>query len=294
MSPHRDQMVNFCKFDSPNYIVIGNGDHLLAFGEGTIPFTSGNFEGELSNVLWAPKLTENLFSVTRAMERGCSLEFDHEQSIVSFFRYGELVLLGRKKPKSTFIIEGHANYKVGNITHTGGFHDTSISRQLKRKKKSHVPGLHVLGESSPTPTPQEMTTKSETATSQAKLQPNIVATLTNLTTKMNKTITNIKAAFKNLPTLNTTKITEDFTAMDALDFLTEGLATIGEYFKNIGAHMSIFGIGLVVILIMPVIEIALLGFKLIKLPVGLWLGSARRVKAKLADATKYELPLTNW
>lgn len=100
MSPHKEFMRDYHQFESPRKIIVGNGDHLLAHGEGSIPFTSGEYCGELSKVLWAPKLTENLFSVGRAIALGCLVEFNEKTA--SFYRQSQLVLQGVMSPGSIY------------------------------------------------------------------------------------------------------------------------------------------------------------------------------------------------
>lgn len=100
MSPYRSFMIVYQEFDYLRRITLGNGDHLSAFGVGKVPFQSG----ELNQVLWVPKLTENLFSVVKVMKLSCNVQLNQRNCTVDFLRNGKLVLQGKKKENSTYFL----------------------------------------------------------------------------------------------------------------------------------------------------------------------------------------------
>lgn len=104
MTPHREYLTDFKLFEAPRHIYVGNGERVDAIGAGRMPFTMGNSEGELKQVLFVPQLSENLFSVGKAMALNCNVEFNQRQREVRFYRDNDLVLVGKKKPGSPYFI----------------------------------------------------------------------------------------------------------------------------------------------------------------------------------------------
>lgn len=104
MSPHKSFLSHYKSFNTPKKITIGNGEHLQAKGEGSLHFRSGRFTGVLLEVLWVPDLSENLFSVPKAMEQNCDVKFDPKSSKVQFFRDNQLVLQGFKEKNFIYFL----------------------------------------------------------------------------------------------------------------------------------------------------------------------------------------------
>lgn len=75
MTPHKDLLTNYEEYNSPHKIYLGDGKSLEVYGEGNMFFHSSEFEGTLLNVLWVPQLSENLFSIGKAIEQDCRVEF---------------------------------------------------------------------------------------------------------------------------------------------------------------------------------------------------------------------------
>lgn len=78
----------------------------MAYGDGKMPFvTAGQrFASTLERVLWIPELSENLFSLCKALDRGCRAEFNNRNSDVSFYRIDRLVLSGEEKAGENFFL----------------------------------------------------------------------------------------------------------------------------------------------------------------------------------------------
>lgn len=104
MTPHRDYLTCYEEFEEPRPITLGDGKRVEAIGHGKMPFRCDSFNGELQHVLWVPRMKENLFSIGKAMEHNCSVEFCNENSTVSFYRNKQLVLQGHRKPNQLYFL----------------------------------------------------------------------------------------------------------------------------------------------------------------------------------------------
>lgn len=182
-------------------------------------------------------------------------------------------------PLDPFIIEGHANYRVGNVSHNGIFFDTTIERSISRPKRSPVSSL-------PTTTMASTdAVKTTIKLSQPILEKaDVLAELKNQTNRMNATLELIGKAIEKIPAkLNITR--EDFDEFFAapLELIQSGLAQITKYISGLGSGFALMGLCMMIILIMPALEILIIGIKVAKIPASLWINSAKRVKHHLVD-----------
>ena len=177
-------------------------------------------------------------------------------------------------PNFAFILEAHANYKIGNITHNGALISTSVTRTVRsanRARRSPAPAIPITA--SP-------------IMSETSLKPriNIASTLKNITGQMDKTLFRIKEKLKSIPgviSLRNATISSIFNA--PIEILGDSFEWVSETAQSFGLHFGFIGICLLFIVAMPAIEIALLGLKVLKIPANLWIDSARRVSGKLSQ-----------
>lgn len=102
VTKYREFLKDYIKFEEPHKIIIGDGQIVEAYGQGTLFFRSQAYTGQLNDVLWIPKISENLFSVSKAMHKNCNVQFCTENSKVYFYRNEELVLEGTRDPESSY------------------------------------------------------------------------------------------------------------------------------------------------------------------------------------------------
>lgn len=95
MTPKLNLLRDYQKFEKPKQIYLANGDLTEAIGEGNFYFEAEETSGFLSNVLFAPSMTENLFSVIKAIQLGHQVLFN-EQNVV-FLKDGKKTLKGLKQ-----------------------------------------------------------------------------------------------------------------------------------------------------------------------------------------------------
>ena len=104
MTPHREFMLDYKPFEENKSITLGDGKTTAAYGEGRIPFKSDKFYGELHSVLWVPELTENLFSVSKALSQGSEVKFINNPPTVEFFKHDKVALRGNRQFKGLFVL----------------------------------------------------------------------------------------------------------------------------------------------------------------------------------------------
>ena len=201
-------------------------------------------------------------------------------------------------PNGTFLLDGHINYRIDSINHTGALIGSSVSRQIRstrlnkqpnkrinalmRQKRSAIPAtqatiLH------PPPTTTSKPSEITTITTKG---PEIVLTLRNITGKMNETLSTIKDHLNSLPKrLNITKEHLDQIISEPLDAFRDMIEYIGDHLKSLIPALGLFGGVMVVIMIMPAIEIVIVGARIIRIPINLWLGSVKRVSSKIASSS---------
>lgn len=74
MTSHRKWLTNLAEFEEPTMVMIGDATKLKGIGTGDVKLEA--FDGKvwyqiiLKNVLYVPKLTFNLFSVTQMLDKG--------------------------------------------------------------------------------------------------------------------------------------------------------------------------------------------------------------------------------
>lgn len=84
ITPYKAFLSEYEKFEKPHKIYLGDGKPVEAYGKGKMPFITDEFTSELRDVLWVPEMSENLFSLCRAMEMNCDVQFSTENSTVLF------------------------------------------------------------------------------------------------------------------------------------------------------------------------------------------------------------------
>lgn len=106
MTPYIELLENYSEFETPCPITIGDGRCVNAYGSGQLTFITADrcFTSILHKALWVPELSENLFSLCKAMDNGCRVEFDEKSSTVVFLRNNETVLRGAKKEGANFFL----------------------------------------------------------------------------------------------------------------------------------------------------------------------------------------------
>lgn len=99
MSKQRHWFINYKILDEPIEVLIGNGEYMRAIGRGDIDalFYDGNdwHKTTMHDVLHTPKLALNLFSSTRAYDRGHRSECDKEK--FKLFDGDKLVAVGVRR-----------------------------------------------------------------------------------------------------------------------------------------------------------------------------------------------------
>lgn len=181
-----------------------------------------------------------------------------------------------KCPELPFTIENHASFKVGNITHKGDLIDHSLTRQVRSTKSM----LTKRTKRSPIVTQSTDNSPSSTTRDSSKLK--VGEVLSNLSSSLNITLVRIKDTVKGLPQqVNLTQADLDDLFTNPFGVLTDGLAQITQYIKTIGATLGLLSGVLLVLMLVPLIEVALVCIKIIGLPIKLWIGSAHRVSTRI-------------
>lgn len=188
-------------------------------------------------------------------------------------------------PTSPFILEGHAEYKIDNITHLGGLINTVVTRHMrstdsihKRQKRSPMPPFTSVSVTVTPAPPSNVTTPNP---------PKIGETLKGLTEQMNGTLARFKESLKMLPDkLNITKANFDILIDAPFEVLGQGFAKVIGYMKSLGSTIGILSVVMVIVLIMPAIELAIVVLKIARIPANMWLASARRVTANISESTE--------
>lgn len=87
------------KFSSPKLIRVGNGDLIPALGEGNINILAFNskkwIDKFLTKVLYVPEIHLNLFSMSRTLEKGYTLESNEKRCVLK--RDGDIVAVGERQ-----------------------------------------------------------------------------------------------------------------------------------------------------------------------------------------------------
>jgi hypothetical protein len=198
-------------------------------------------------------------------------------------------------PNSAFILAAHSNYKIGNITHQGDFIVTTVTRQsLKsevnttqqvRRKRSPIDKPMTTQTSSHAQTTTLITSKTGDVLAITE-KPEISSKLKNMTEEMNKTITRIKVGLCKLPgALNMTRTDFDAILSAPRELLKDSLKWLGETFEFLSLPFGMMAIIIAVIVLLPVIELVIFGMTLMRIPVRIWTGSARRVGTRMSSIT---------
>lgn len=79
MTHTKEILLNYSKFDKPEEILVGDGEHIEAEGKGWLFMCGEKGAKVLKNVLFVPSMTANLFSVKAALQDGYSINFSKNQ-----------------------------------------------------------------------------------------------------------------------------------------------------------------------------------------------------------------------
>lgn len=103
MTARHDIFTTYEKFDIPTKIELGNDSAIYAEGKGTIRMNLFNqaTTGILTDVLYVPEVSKNLFSVGKAIERGLSLEIN--QDTATFYNKNRPVMTASKRGNLYYI-----------------------------------------------------------------------------------------------------------------------------------------------------------------------------------------------
>lgn len=220
------------------------------------------------------------------------IQIDEIDGMHKIYCYPSMIKLDEGQwpcPNSPFIIEGFANYTIGNITHNGDLIDTRVTRKARsastrlggRIKRSPVQATVSASTIAPT-TQMRSTTEPTTMAPRTK----IGQSLKVLTSQMNMTLMKIKESINLLPgKFNITKIDLDSFLLAPYKTLSDGFEHISTYIKSLGSVLGVLTAVVMFIMIMPILELAMLGIKIVKIPVNLWMSSARRVVHKIRDSS---------
>lgn len=115
-------------------------------------------------------------------------------------------------------------------------------------------------------------------------------TLANLTGSMNTTSTRIKESLKFLPDkFNITRANFDSFLDTPFNLINKSLEQIIDYVKSLGTVLGILSTIMIFIIIMPAVELIMIGLRIARMPANIWLGSARGVTANLRYASNNSL-----
>lgn len=120
-------------------------------------------------------------------------------------------------------------------------------------------------------------------------------TLKNLTGQMNSTIARIKDSIKLLPgKFNLTKVDLESIFDAPFDFISNSFVQIADFLKSMTSIVGVMTVAICIVLIIPALEVVMIGFKLAQIPANLWLGSARRVTCNFRATGVYRRKLTGF
>lgn len=100
MTSRRDWLINFIKLEEPTMVIIGDATKLEGIGLGDIELEA--FDGDkwyqiiLKNVLYVPKMTFNLFSVTQMLDKGYVQTADAGKSTFKTLDKKETVAIAKR------------------------------------------------------------------------------------------------------------------------------------------------------------------------------------------------------
>lgn len=157
-----------------------------------------------------------------------------------------------------------------------------------RRKRSPVSSQHITTPMPTQPPTTIVTIIEQTPIPEAKVLPktskmSIGETLGNYSAHMNVTLSRLKATIKGLPTsLNLTSANFGSFISAPFDILTDSFQYIAGLMKSLSFGFGILSTVLMFVIMMPLIEIIILGLKIAKVPANMWLGSFRRVRTKIS------------
>lgn len=101
MTSRRDWLINFVELEEPTMVMIGDATVLKGIGIGDVELESFNgkewYKVVLQNVLYVPKMTFNLFSVSRILDKGYVQSANSSQSIFKTPNEQEVVAIAKRE-----------------------------------------------------------------------------------------------------------------------------------------------------------------------------------------------------
>lgn len=96
MTPHRHVFTEFRELANPSMIYMGDNTRIQALGVGKVPFIMDNgAEGTIKGVLYVPKLSKSLLSVSAFDQEGFLIEFKDGNCIIE--RNGSMIARGLRE-----------------------------------------------------------------------------------------------------------------------------------------------------------------------------------------------------
>ena len=242
------------------------------------------------------------------------IQIQHISGVHKIYCYPYNITIGNETqpcPNSTFMLESHYPYQIGSINHEGAFIDMAMTRgmrsrrstrRLRRKRRSpivHQPTTsdplrtttHITTSTTTTPSPTPTTTQASTKT-KPDGRIDIYKTLGKLQATMEIKANKFREKIKKLPeALNMTRsYILDFIE-EPIHAITDSLEWLGEVIRSLGVTVGTIGALCMIIVLVPVLEMVLIGIRIIKIPTNLWLGSARRIRIKMKEILPRNIPI---
>ena len=183
-------------------------------------------------------------------------------------------------PIAPFVLPGHVSYNIGNLSHSGSYVDASVTRHVRstsrRKRLKRSPVVSIVTTTTTTQAPTK-----PTEPTRAK-QHEIVKTIDKFTSRVNASIEKIQRVMNKITgPLNITRAQFESILNEPFDILRGAASSLMDFFKTMGTTIGIMSGIMMMIALVPMLELIIIGLKIAKLPVNLWLGSAKRVTCHL-------------
>ena len=96
MTHNKSNFSNYQRLETPLKVTLGDGDATYAYAIGEVLFETNGEIGKLSNVLWVPKIKQNLFSVKQSLLHGFDVLFSTKHSKVNIVKDAQVKLSGHQ------------------------------------------------------------------------------------------------------------------------------------------------------------------------------------------------------
>ena len=194
-------------------------------------------------------------------------------------------------PITPFLLDGHKNYKIADVKHLGIVIDASINRQIrsteeswKRSPRLKRSPIAAITTSTAAPTSIANLTTSPLPLVVLSNKTGFVQTIRKLTSRMNNTYLKLQATMSKITApLNITKLDLESIFQEPLEFIGDTFKSVKDIFKELGASIGGFGFLLILIAVVPILEIVILGVKIVKIQADIWIGSAKRVSRQISS-----------